>query len=217
MKKLNAILVICLFLWPMFGLTTKSAITDTRYYPSDTWRTSTPEAQGLDSTQLAKMFDFVIKNDIHIHSLLLIRNGYLVLEAYFYPNSKGVVHDVASVTKSITSILTGISIDKGFIKSVNQPVLDFFADRKIANLSEYKKNLTIEHLLTMRTGLCRNYARGEQHLDPDHTAVYRKWLLGAEGKAYLFSLRIRNMFQPEVRIVKQADRARYQVFLRRCV
>lgn len=166
MKKLNTILVICLFLWLMFVfLTTTLAIAEKRYYPSDTWRTSTPEAQGLDSIQLAKVFDFVKKNDIHIHSLLLIRNGHLVLEAYFYPNSKGIVHDVASVTKSITSTLIGISIDKGFIKSTDQPVLDFFADLKIANLSEYKKKLTIERLLTMRTGLCRDYTHGEQQLD----------------------------------------------------
>jgi len=165
MRKLNTILMICVFLWPVSCLMTESNTAETRYYPGDTWRTSTPEAQGLDSTQLAKVFDFVKKNDIHIHSLLLIRNGYLVLEAYFYPNSKGIVHDVASVTKSITSILTGISIDKGFIKSVDQPVLDFFARRKIAHLSEYKKKLTIENLLTMRTGLCRNYPHGEQQLD----------------------------------------------------
>ena len=165
MRKLKAILMICVFLWPVSCLMTESNTAETRYYPGDTWRTSTPEAQGLDSTQLAKVFDFVKKNDIHIHSLLLIRNGYLVLEAYFYPNSKGIVHDVASVTKSITSILTGISIDKGFIKSVDQPVLDFFARRKIAHLSEYKKKLTIENLLTMRTGLCRNYPHGEQQLD----------------------------------------------------
>jgi len=165
MRKLNTILMIWVFLCPMSCLITESDTTETRYYPSDTWRTSTPEAQGLDSSQLAKVFDFVKKNDIPIHSLLLIRNGYLVLEAYFYPNSKGIVHDVASVTKSITSILTGISIDKGFIKSVDQPVLDFFTERKIAHLSEYKKKLTIEHLLTMRTGLCRDYAHGEQQLD----------------------------------------------------
>jgi hypothetical protein len=123
MRKLNALLLVCLILWPMSCSTAKSGIDETLYYPTDTWQTSTPESQGLDSTQLAKAFDFVKKNDIPIHSLLLIRNGYLVLEAYFYPNAKGIVHDGASVTKSMTSILIGIAVDKGFIKSVNQPVL----------------------------------------------------------------------------------------------
>jgi len=72
---------------------------------------------------------------------------------------------VDSVTKSITSVLTGIAIDKGYIKSLRQPVLDFFPDRKIANLDNRKKKLTIEHLLTMRTGFCRDFEHGEQQLD----------------------------------------------------
>jgi len=135
------------------------------YAPTSNWQTSTPEEQGIDSEQLAKVFDFVKENDINIHSLLLIRNGYLVMEAYFYPNSKGIVHDVASVTKSITSILIGIAIDKGYIQSVHRPVLDFFADRKIANLDDRKKRLTIEHLLIMRTGFCRDFRNGERQLD----------------------------------------------------
>ncbi|HEX9970824.1 MAG TPA: serine hydrolase, partial [bacterium] len=135
------------------------------YFPDANWQVSTPEEQGIDSDQLAKVFDFVKENDVNIHSLILVRNGYLVLEAYFYPNSKGVVHDVASVTKSITSILVGIAVDGGFIKNVQQTVLDFFPDRKIADLDDRKKRLTIEHLLTMQTGLCRNFEDGERQLD----------------------------------------------------
>jgi len=135
------------------------------YTPMENWRVSTPEQQGIDSEQLANVFDFVKENEINIHSLLLIRNGYLVLEAYFYPNSKGIVHDVASVTKSITSILIGIAIDKGYIKSVHQPILDFFPGRTIANFDDRKKRLTIEHLLIMRTGFCRNFLDGERQLD----------------------------------------------------
>ncbi len=144
------------------GTTNHSSAT---YFPTVEWRTSAPEQQGIDSEKLAKAFDFVKENDVNIHSLILIRNGYLVLEAYFYPNSKGIIHDVASVTKSITSILIGIAIDKGFIKSINQPVMDFFLGREIANFDARKEWLTIEHLLTMRTGFCRNFQDGERQLD----------------------------------------------------
>ena len=135
------------------------------YWPTHEWRTSTPEEQGLDSEQMAKLFDFVEENEINIHSLLIVRNGYAVLEAYFYPNSKGILHDLASVTKSITSTLIGIAIDKGYIKSVKQRVLDFFPERKIANLDENKKSLTIEHLLTMTTGFCPDFNHGERQLE----------------------------------------------------
>lgn len=130
-----------------------------------TWPNSAPESQGIDSRQLAKIFDYIKENEINIHSIVVIRHGYLIMDAYFYPNSKGILHDVASVTKSITSVLIGIAIDKGYIKSVDQAVLDFFPDRKIENLDEHKRELTIEHLLTMRTGFCRDYADGERQLD----------------------------------------------------
>jgi CubicO group peptidase (beta-lactamase class C family) len=130
-----------------------------------TWQNSTPESQGIDSRQLAKIFDYIKENEINIHSTVLIRNGYLIMDAYFYPNSKGILHDVASVTKSITSVLIGIAIDKGYIKSIDQAVLDFFPDRKIENMDNRKRQLTIEHLLTMRTGFCLDFMDGERQLD----------------------------------------------------
>ena len=135
------------------------------YWPTNEWRISTPERQGMDSDQLAKLFDFVEENEINIHSLLIVRKGYVVLEAYFFPNSNGIIHDLASVTKSITSTLIGIALDKGHIKSVNQSVLNFFPDRKIENLDDNKKTLTIEHLLTMTTGFCRDFNHGERQLE----------------------------------------------------
>lgn len=58
-----------------------------------------------------------------------------------------------SCSKSVTSALIGIAIDKGYIKGVNQPVLDFFPQRNAKNLDAAKKAMTLEHLLTMTTGL----------------------------------------------------------------
>ena len=127
------------------------------------FQVSSPEQQGLDSKELIKMFDFIQENRINIHSLIIVRNGYLVLEAYFYPNRKGILHDLASVTKSMMSILTGIAIDKGYIKDVHQPVMDFFKDREIQNLNEAKKKLTIKNLLTMTTGFTTE--SGDELLD----------------------------------------------------
>jgi len=134
------------------------------YWPKDGWRTSTPEAQGFDSAKLAEVFDFVKANDTQIHSLLIIRNGFVVLDAYFFPYGRDLVHDVASITKSVTSTLIGIALDKGFIKDVTQPVLDFFPGYTPANLNEWKRKLTIENLLTMTSGLCRDYQSGEAQL-----------------------------------------------------
>jgi len=119
---------------------------------SDGWKTGTPEEAGIDSAPLAEMFDFVRQQKIPVHSVQIVRHGKLVLDAYFYPYRAGMRHDVASVTKSITSSLVGIAIDKGFIRDVRQPVINFFPSRSIGALDVRKQTITIEHLLTMQAG-----------------------------------------------------------------
>jgi len=117
------------------------------------WPVSTPEQQGLDSNKLADAVEFVLRENIHIHSLLVIRNGALVVDVTFYPFPLASRHDVASVTKSVTSTLIGIAVDRGLIPDVAQPVLGVFADREAADLDERKKAMTLEHLLLMQSGL----------------------------------------------------------------
>jgi len=141
-------LVVC---W--VGMASTVSAQSPEYWPTGGWQTSTPEQQGIDSEQLAKAFDFLEEADANIHSLLIIRNGYVVADAYFYPFTRGTRHDVASVTKSLTSTLVGIAIDKGHIESLDQPVLGFFPGRTVANLDANKKAMTLEHLLTMTSGL----------------------------------------------------------------
>jgi CubicO group peptidase (beta-lactamase class C family) len=92
------------------------------------------------------------QNSFTIHSLMIIRNGDAVVDATFFPFAQGAVHNIASDTKSFMSTLIGIAIDQGYIKSVAQPVLDFFPDRTVANLDASKEAMTLEDLLTMRSG-----------------------------------------------------------------
>jgi CubicO group peptidase (beta-lactamase class C family) len=107
----------------------------------------------MDSAQLAQMLDAVNARKLSIHSILIIRHGYLVAEVYYGSNSPTLKHDLYSVTKSFTSALVGMAIQKGSIDSVNHPVLDLFADRPVANVDARKKAITLEHLLTMSSGL----------------------------------------------------------------
>ena len=106
----------------------------------------------MDSESLVQMLDHISASDVNIHSLLIIRHGYVVLDAYFYPFAPQTKHDLASVTKSFTATLIGIAIDKGYVKGVEQPVLDLFPGQTIANVDENKKMLTVRDLLTMRSG-----------------------------------------------------------------
>jgi CubicO group peptidase (beta-lactamase class C family) len=63
------------------------------------------------------------------------------------------LHTLQSVTKGITSLLIGIAIQRGDLPGTDARVVDFFEDYQIENLDEDKRTMTIEDLLTMRSGL----------------------------------------------------------------
>jgi CubicO group peptidase (beta-lactamase class C family) len=128
-------------------------------WPTERWRTSAPEEQGMDSGTLAEMLVLIREQDYDIDSLVITRNGYVILDVKKHPFGKipNEKHQIYSCTKSVISILIGIAIDKGLIESVDQSVLDFFPGKVIKNLDEDKTAMTLENLLTMTTGLdCRD-------------------------------------------------------------
>ncbi len=129
----------------------------TKYWPTQGWRSSSPEAQGMDSAKLAEAFDYIQQQKVPIHSLLIVRNGSIVLDAYFYPFQADQLHDGASMTKSVTSTLIGIAIGQHKLSGVSESVLSLFPLRTIANRDERKEHVTIEQLLTMTSNLdCRS-------------------------------------------------------------
>ncbi|MGD9091718.1 MAG: serine hydrolase, partial [Anaerolineales bacterium] len=132
---------------------TPTAIPKGDYWPTEGWRTTTPEEQRIDSVKLEKMMGDIEKNNYAIESVIIVRNGYIVLEGYpnpeYGPNDR---HVLWSATKSVTSALIGIAIKEGFIDSINQTMVDFFPERKIEDIDAGKRQITIEHLLTMTPG-----------------------------------------------------------------
>ncbi|MDQ3012451.1 MAG: beta-lactamase family protein, partial [Acidobacteriota bacterium] len=113
---------------------------------------------------LAEAIESARQRGLNIHSFLLVRNGLLVAEAYFYPYDGKTPHDIASVTKPITATLIGLAIAQGKIESVKQPMLSLFSRRKIANMDERKQRVAVEHLLTMSSGLACKAQAGEPTL-----------------------------------------------------
>src|SRR5437868_6652657 len=116
-------------------------------WPTKAWEVSTPAEQGMDSRALARLIDDVgtYKQD----SVLVVRNGKIVTDAYYAPYSAWIRHDLRSVTKSFLSTLIGVMVQQGKLETVERPPLDFFPDRTIANLDERKKAVTVQSLLDM--------------------------------------------------------------------
>ena len=127
------------------------------------WKTAEPEAQGMNSLTLSNGIKELQQAGTNIHSLLIIRNNHVVLDAAFYPYRQQYAHDIASVTKSVMSLLIGIAIDKGFIRSEQDTVMNYFPGHTIKNSA--LKILTIKNLVNMASGFQCSSANREKELE----------------------------------------------------
>jgi CubicO group peptidase (beta-lactamase class C family) len=110
----------------------------------------------LDSARLREMGEAITAGRYpDVHSVLVAHRGRLVFEEYFYEYDANTPHALRSATKSVVSALVGLAIAQGLLKDVRQPVLPFFAGDypQLANVTDAKRRITVEDLLTMRSGL----------------------------------------------------------------
>jgi CubicO group peptidase (beta-lactamase class C family) len=134
-------------------------------WPTKSWQVSTPEEQGMDSASLARLIETV--GTYRQDSLMIIRHGRIVAEAYYAPYAAGISHDLRSITKSIVSTLTAIEVKNGLLDSVDHPILDLFPDKNISNVDENKKAMTVQTLLDMTSGI----EWKEKAYTPDETVI----------------------------------------------
>lgn len=162
-------------------------------WPTKSWQTSTPEEQGMDSAGLARLIETVgtYKQD----SLMIVRHGKIVAEAYYAPYIAGVSHDLRSVTKSVVGTLTAIQLQKGSLDSADHPLLDLFSDKQIENVDDRKKAMTVQSLLDMTSGIEwveKAYTPDEtimrMYKSPDRTAfVLNQPMAAAPGANFNYS------------------------------
>jgi CubicO group peptidase (beta-lactamase class C family) len=126
---------------------------------SDGWDVLSPEELEIDVDRIERVVERFVNDEQFKwqHSFLLAQDGNLLVDEYFYDESVDRPHDLRSANKSITSILIGIAIDQRIIGGVDDPVSDYFPEFGAAFQKTPKKSrFTIEHLLTMRSGLDAN-------------------------------------------------------------
>jgi CubicO group peptidase (beta-lactamase class C family) len=130
-------------------------IPEASYWPTNGWKSATPESQGFNSVKLAEGLNEIKQKVTNIHSLMIIRNDSVILDAYFYPYDGSTYHEVASVTKSVMTTLIGIAVDQGKL-NLDQPILSFFPDRTITNRDPMKEQITVRHLVSNSSGFSFN-------------------------------------------------------------
>jgi CubicO group peptidase (beta-lactamase class C family) len=138
----------------------------------DGWNISTPESTGFDAPALCQILTKAGSGRENIHSVLVVRHDRLIEEFYrqgrdysidrlfglWRPFSTHVrfspttLHDVRSISKSIVALLVGIAQQNGKISSLSTPILQFYPEH-LDLRSPQKNAITLEHLLTMSSGL----------------------------------------------------------------
>lgn len=136
----------------------------------------------------------------NIHSLLILRRGKLVSESYFpgrdennhqgniglVRHNRDVLHDVRSISKSVVALAVLVAHDRGRIKSLDQPALDYFPELTREHAGGQKAQITIRQALTMTAGL---EAYGNGAFLPTETValLFRRSLVAAPGAKFAYN------------------------------
>ncbi|MEW5915790.1 MAG: serine hydrolase [Gemmatimonadota bacterium] len=124
------------------------------YVPQGDWRVAEPEQVGIDASAIARLTRHLASNEIRgLSSLLIVREGYLVTERYFNGSSRDDVHTMQSVSKSVTSLVTGIAVDHGRVDPEARVFTILPAYGDLAASDTRKQSVTLRHLLEMRAGI----------------------------------------------------------------
>ena len=112
-----------------------------------------PESEGISSEKLTQMLrELAAARHTDMHHLLVLRNGHVICECNFAPYRSGIWHATYSMCKSITGMAAGFLISEGKL-SLDENVYDIFEKRNGLLQKILRPNLTVKHLLTMKSGV----------------------------------------------------------------
>ncbi|UHA73394.1 serine hydrolase domain-containing protein [Paenibacillus sp. 481] len=156
--------------------------------PTTGWQTVDPATLRMNAEKLSELDPTIQSAYSNINGIVVVRNGSIAYEKYYNGYGPNDAHHVASVTKSVISALIGIAIDAGYIKHVDQKVLDFFPEYVVDAADKQKREITIRHLLTMTAP----YPFADWHEPLDKMCMQPDWvtytldMLGQNGELGAF-------------------------------
>lgn len=120
----------------------------------DGWAVGSVSDVGLNEETIVKLTGKILSGAFEgIHSMIIVKDGLLVHEVYVEGYDRESLQRIYSITKSVTSALIGIAIDDGAISGVDAPLYTFFPKYAGAFEDPKKREVTLEHILTLTSGL----------------------------------------------------------------
>lgn len=130
---------------------------------------STPEAEGIPSSYLRDFFRELDTNPlVCLHGAIVLRHGKVIAEGSWKPYTPSLPHMMFSLSKSVVSMAVGFAVQEGLLR-LDEKVVDIFPDRLPLLRNSRMNNVTVEHLLTMTSGVRFNEAG---------SAMERDWVRG---------------------------------------
>ena len=130
---------------------------------NDGWKTASLKDTHLDANLIKELFERIGDNSYkNIHSVLLVKNGKLIVEEYFPGQdsigqyrmfTRDTLNEMHSATKSVNSILIGIAIDQHLIRGVDEKISTFFPEYSDVLTNKEKDAIRLKDLLSMTAGL----------------------------------------------------------------
>jgi len=142
--------------------------------PNSGWKVSN---ELYDTKKIRTLNQKIAENRFReITSIVVIKNGKLLLEEYFNKYERDSLNDTRSVGKSFASALTGIAIKHGYLKNENQKISEFYDLKTFKNRSAQKNNVTIKSLLTMSSGFEGNDQDEESPGNEENMYPTENWI-----------------------------------------
>jgi CubicO group peptidase (beta-lactamase class C family) len=142
--------------------------------PNSGWEVS---ALPFDKKPIELLNTAIGNNNLkEITSVVVIREGKLMLEEYFNDADRNTLHDPRSAGKSFTSTLMGIAIQEGYIKNENQTLNEFYDLKQFANYEAKKDNVKIKDLLTMSSAFEGSDSNGDSPGNEDNMYPTENWV-----------------------------------------
>ena len=134
----------------------------------DGWSVSTLEAEGIDQDLVDQMVTGVLSGELgRVETLLIARNGKLVLDEYFYGFNADRLHSIQSITKSINALLVGVAVDRGDIESVRVPAAQFFEEYEDTKWVSQEYPVSLRDMLRMSAPI--DWVENISYADPQNT------------------------------------------------
>ncbi|MGN0475304.1 MAG: serine hydrolase domain-containing protein [Acutalibacteraceae bacterium] len=136
----------------------------------------------MNQQKINELENIITRDYGNIAGMAIMKDGEMLYENYFSGCTADSRIHVYSVTKSIVSLLIGIAIDKGYIKSVEQKVLEFFPGYTLKRGEKTIQNVTLENMLTMTAPYKYKFAPYTKYFTSPDWVKSALDLLGGKGK-----------------------------------